>query len=524
MPTATQRNTSASSEKASALLPGSLIGVVGSGTMGAGIAQVAAVAGYSVKLYDTTPEAVTKAVNSIRQNISKLVEKNRITRDEAEAVTARLLPASILNELADAQLVVEAVVENLDIKRRVFADLEGIVACDCILATNTSSFSVTAIAAGLKVPQRVVGMHFFNPVPIMQLVEVISGLVTDPALIDVVCSTAAVWGKSPVHVISSPGFIVNRVARPYYSEALRLLNERAATAATLDAVMRESGGFRMGPFELMDLIGLDVNFAVTQSMYEAFFGEPRYRPSLIQQEMVRAGFLGRKSGRGFYKYGEQIAAVVHTELVAPRPKEVTLTASTRLGDALTLRLANSGIGVSHPSAPWPYGCILRLEDAVVYLTDGRTATQLAHQNRIPSTVLVDLAFDYKKADRVALTKADSCSEVAYRSIVGLFQAAGYRVSRLDDVAGMAVMRTVAMLANEAADVVNQGVCTAEAVDTAMQMGVNYPLGPLAWADLIGAENVHAVLENLAAHYGEDRYRISPMIRRKVWNGARLCGE
>ncbi|HZX27674.1 MAG TPA: 3-hydroxyacyl-CoA dehydrogenase NAD-binding domain-containing protein, partial [Telluria sp.] len=262
-----------------ALAKSGVIAVIGSGAMGSGIAQVAAQAGYQVKLYDTRAEAVDKALADIGKALGKLAEKGKLTQDEAGDVRGRLHPVSALSDLRDAALVVEAIVENLDVKRKLFADLEDIVGDDCILATNTSSISVTSIAAPLRRPQRVAGMHFFNPVPLMALVEVISGLATDKAVADTVYATALALGKSPVHAKSTPGFIVNRVARPYYAEALRVLNEQAADPATIDALLREAGGFRMGPFELMDLIGHDINYSVTQSVHNAYYGDPRFTPS-----------------------------------------------------------------------------------------------------------------------------------------------------------------------------------------------------------------------------------------------------
>ncbi len=487
----------------------SVVAVIGSGAMGSGIAQVAAVAGHTVRLFDMRPEAVEKAIAGIGKALARLVEKGRMGAAEADLARERIHATRSLDEAKDAALVVEAVVEDLDAKRALFADLEGIVGPDCILATNTSSISVTAIGATLKRPERLVGMHFFNPVPLMALVEVISGVATDKAIADTVHATAAAWGKNPVHAKSTPGFIVNRVARPYYAEALRLLLERAADPATIDAVMRDCGGFRMGPFELMDLIGHDVNYSVTQSVFNAYYGDPRFAPSVVQQELVNAGFLGRKTGRGFYRYDDVAPPQAQAEPAQQGAEHATLGGADPVTQALKARLH---------VAEGP---------ATIFLTDGRSATQRAADEGRPDTILFDLLLDPAKATRIALARADQCSAAAWNAAVGLFQQAGFTVTRLDDVPGMAVMRTVAMLANEALDAVNQGVCSAAAVDIAMQKGVNYPRGPLAWADAIGLRHVFTVLANLGATYGEDRYRVSPLLRRKLAanpDGARIHAQ
>jgi len=507
-----------------ALRQDAIVAVIGAGAMGSGIAQVAAQAGHPVLLFDTRIGAADGACRTISATLDALAAKGKISSESARNASRRISAVNALADCATARLVVEAIVEDMAAKRALLRELEVIVAAETVLASNTSSFSITALAAGLQHPHRVVGMHFFNPAPVLPLVEVVSGLATDRAVADTVIATANAWGKVPVHASSTPGFIVNRCARPFYGEALRLLSERAADPATLDAVMREAGGFRMGPFELMDLIGLDVNFAVTRSVWDAYFHDPRYAPSVLQQELVAAGFLGRKSGRGFFSYGAD-AAKPDPSTLPPQPRPATIGVCGDRGPAATLaeRFAASDVVVERirASEAFPDGA-LSIDGGWLALTDGRTATARAKAIGERDLVLFDLAFDHATCARLAVARADTCSERTWRAAVGALQAAGVAVSALDDVAGLAVMRTVAMLVNEAADVVTQGIATAPDVDLAMQKGVNYPIGPLAWADRTGASRVREVLLHLAEHYGEDRYRMSPWIARRCATGQTIA--
>ncbi len=288
-----------------ALDPKTTVGVLGAGTMGTGIAQVAALAGHQVTVSDANPDAVERAAGVLERNLDRLVEKGTLptvaARETARRVT--FLPADqALSVYRGAGLVIEAIVEDLEVKREAFRRLEAVVAPDAVLATNTSSLSVTAIAAGCAHPERVVGIHFFNPAPVLPLVEVVPGLATDPAVTDAAVVLMRVWEKTPVVASDTPGFIVNRIARPFYGEALRIFEEGVADKATIDWAMREAGGFRMGPFELMDLIGNDVNYAVSCSVFEAMGYDPRYRPFLTQRQLVDAGRLGRKTGVGHYDH------------------------------------------------------------------------------------------------------------------------------------------------------------------------------------------------------------------------------
>jgi 3-hydroxybutyryl-CoA dehydrogenase len=293
------------------------VGVIGAGTMGSGIAQVAAQAGHSVVLYDLEQESAANAVKTLAGTLQRLATKGKITAEEAKAISGRIKPVNSLTELKGCGLVIEAIVENLAVKKKLFQDLEDIVKPTTILATNTSSLSVTAIAAACSKPERVIGLHFFNPAPLLPLVEVVPGLQTDAQFATQCTDLMRGWGKVPVICKDTPGFIVNRVARPFYGESIRIFEEGLADMPTIDRAMKELGGFKMGPFELMDLIGNDINFTVTKTVWESFFFDPRYKPSFTQQRQVEAGWLGRKTGRGYYRYDQEAGAVGSRQAAGP---------------------------------------------------------------------------------------------------------------------------------------------------------------------------------------------------------------
>ena len=508
---------------AQALARGTVIGVVGAGAMGAGIAQVAAQAGHRVLLADAQRGAVERALAAMAKGLQALAERGKVSAEDARAVPARIQPAELM-DFADCGLVIEAIVEDLDVKRALIAQLEGIVAPDCIVATNTSSLSVTAIAAGLAHPDRVVGMHFFNPATRMKLVEVISGVETSPEVAEAVFATSVAWGKKPAYARSTPGFIVNRIARPFYGEAWRAYTEGAADPATIDAIVRDCGGFPMGPFELMDLIGHDVNLAVSSSVFEATFGERRYAPSLAQQELVRAGRLGRKTGRGVYDYRDGVALPApQFETGAEPVQRVVAVGSLGIATPIITRLEAAGVDVVRVQGPRAAQDVssgwLEIGPARLMMTDGRPATRRAMEERHEHLVLFDLALDYATTPRLGLARADQCGMAAFRTVCATLTRAGFACSPLDDVAGLVVMRLIAMLVNEAADAVAHGVCSVDAIDVAMRYGVNYPRGPMEWSAQVGLRVFARALANLREHYGEERYRTSALITRKGYTGA-----
>ncbi|MFG3496136.1 3-hydroxyacyl-CoA dehydrogenase [Streptomyces sp. NPDC047928] len=486
------------------------VAVVGTGTMGQGIAQVALVAGHPVRLYDSDAARADQAVGAVLGRLDRLVEKGRMAPEERVAAAARLHRADTLGDLADAALVVEAIVERLDVKRELFAALEKIVGDDCLLATNTSSLSVTAIAGALRLPGRFVGMHFFNPAPLLPLVEIVSGFATDETSATRAYATAKAWGKTPVRCADTPGFIVNRIARPFYAEALRVYEERGADPATVDAVLRESGGFRMGPFELTDLIGQDVNEAVTRSVWEAFHHDPKFTPSLAQRRLVESGRLGRKTGHGWFPYGDGAEGPrARTEPPAPAPESVILHGDLGHAQPLVALIEHAGVKVRRKKQ----GSHLTLPGGgQLSLADGETSFEYTDEE----IVYFDLALDYTTAGRIALSTAATTSPETLREAVGLFQAIGKEVSVIGDVPGMIVARTVALMVDLAVDAVERGVATAEDIDTAMRLGVNYPAGPTEWAAKLGYQWVAGVLGALHERYPTGRYARCPGVVRRSY--------
>jgi 3-hydroxybutyryl-CoA dehydrogenase len=384
------------------------IGVIGAGAMGAGIAQVAAQNGHDVVLYDTKYAALERARHGYEKIFARLVEKGKWSEEKVKEVTCRIHFENHLDKFEDCGLVIEAIVENLDIKKSVFSALEDVVSEDCVMASNTSSLSIAAISSAAKIPSRVMGVHFFNPAPLMPLVEIIPSLTTSNIKVEEIRTLVDGWGKVTVLAKDTPGFIVNRVARPFYSEAIKLYEEGVADIATIDWALKSIGGFRMGPFELTDLIGHDVNYVVTETVWSQFFYDPRFKPSITQKRLLEAGLYGRKSKRGFYDYSE---------------------------------------GVEKPSS---------------------------NEDQKLGAFIVD--------------------------------------------------RILAMLINEAADAAFLNIASIKDIDLAMTKGVNYPKGLLAWADEIGIAEIVKRLEALHEEYGDDRYRVCPLLKRMAKSGAYFHGN
>jgi 3-hydroxybutyryl-CoA dehydrogenase len=497
------------------------IGIAGAGAMGRGIAQIAAQAGSTVRLYDTQPEAVQRAIQDLGTQWDRLLEKGRMDAGAVQAAKQRLRPAASLQELADCELIVEAIVERLDVKKALFAELERIVGADAVLATNTSSLSVTALANGLQRPQRVAGYHFFNPVPLMKVVEVIAGLKTDPAVCDGLTAYARQMGHTPVQAQDTPGFIVNHAGRGYGTEALRIVSEAVADFATVDRILRDQVGFRLGPFELMDLTGLDVSHPVMESVYRQYYEEPRYRPNVIAAQRVAGGVLGRKTSEGFYRYVEgkqQVPAEAAAPSVAELPPVWVSTRAARRSELYQLLKA---LGANVETGPSPSAQALTLVAPL-----GFDVTTVAVVERLDParTVGIDLLIDDAATRRRVLATNPATRADMRDAAHALFARDGKPVSVIRDSAGFVTQRVVATIVNIASDMCQQRICSPRDLETAVTLGLGYPLGPLAMGDRWGPTNILEVLFNIQTVYGDPRYRPSPWLRRRGAIGLSLLQE
>jgi 3-hydroxybutyryl-CoA dehydrogenase len=470
--------------------------------MGAGIAQVAACAGHRVLLADARPGIAGEAAEQIRVRVADLTTRGKLSPD-TPVPDIRPVPVA---EFGSCSLVVEAIIEQLDAKAELFRQVEAVVDASAILASNTSSLSLGAIGARLERPERFLGLHFFNPVPLMKLVEVVDGPATAPAVTDRARALVEAWGKQTVVSAATPGFIVNRIARPFYAQAWRLLEERAAPPEVIDQVLVAAGGFRMGPFALMDLIGHDVNEAVTRTVWEAFGYDQRFAPSLAQRQLVESGRFGRKTGHGIYRHGpgqEQPAAPPAP--TQPAPEFVTAPTNSELAALLS----RAGLPVKPATGP------ARLPDGTILARcDARPASALARELGAP-VVVIDRCLDEATAAGIAVAASGDCGPDRLAAAVGLLQAGGLEVYPIADVPGLVITRTVAMLANLALDAVGQQVASATDIDLAMRLGTSYPQGPLEWCDRWGALTVLRILDALSDYYRDGHYRPSPALRRRA---------
>jgi len=505
------------------------IGVLGAGQMGAGIAQMAAQAGARTLLYDPDPTARERGVARIADGLGRLQVKGRLDAEAVAAILARVEPVDDIAALAPCGLTIEAAPERLDLKLSLLNDVAAAVGDDCVIATNTSSLSVTEIAAGVPGPERVVGLHFFNPAPVMRLAEVVAGETSSPRAIAVARAVGEAMGKRVIDAADIAGFLVNRVNRPFFLESLRILQEGIASAEQIDRVMRMGGGFRMGPFELMDLIGIETNHAVAEGFLRQTYGEPRYRPSPLAARMVAAGRLGRKTGHGWYRYGEgstcpapdpeplpvgggdgREVCVIGDLPVLDELREAAVAAGWEVvreassAAALTLGALSDGNVESAGHGP----CALLLDEGSLHVGDPVAAGFHA----IPP---------FADARLVEITSTIRTDPVASKRLTEFLTTLGKHVEPVGDCAGLVLGRVVAQLVNEAAFLIGEGNGSPQDVDAGMELGVNHPRGPVAWSEAIGLPHVLSILDGLCDELREERHRPAPLLRRQAAVGASL---
>ena len=509
-----------------------VVGVLGAGTMGAGIAQLAAASGARTLVHDPDAGALERGLAGVRKRLDREVEKGRLE----EGAAGSLEPAADVGALADADIVIEAAPESLELKRSLFEGIAEVVREDCVLASNTSSLSVTEIAAGVAGPERVVGMHFFNPAPVMKLVEVVAGEQSGEAALETTRELGRGMGRHVIDAADGPGFLVNRCGRPFGLEALRVVQEGLATHEQVDRICRVGGGFRMGPFELMDLVGIDVGFEVSKSFYAQSFGEPRWRPSMLAARKAASGNLGRKTGRGWYEYADDEP---HRPEDPPAPEAgggdgrlVVIAGFSPLAEALADAAREAGWRVADPEDA-------EGEDVPALILDCDHPDGEVPLQGGPQLVLCDEAplaeLDPEGSAAgffaavplgglVELTRSPSTSEAAAGAAEAFFGSLGRHVEWVGDAPGLVLGRIVCQLVNEACFALGEGVGAAEDIDAGMVLGLNHPRGPLEWGDAIGPGSVLGVLAALCEEYREERYRAAPALLRAVRTGAALRAD
>ena len=487
------------------------VAVVGAGAMGQGIAQMAAQAGAAVLVHDVAAGAADKACASIRAQWQKMLDKGRLSAAELDSLQQRLSPASQLSELAESDLVIEAVVENTGVKQSLFAELEKLLSAEAVIASNTSSLSITALAAGMKHPGRFAGLHFFNPVPLMKVVEVIPGLATSEAVCQRLSDFVKAMGHQSVRAQDTPGFIVNHAGRAYGTESLRIVTEGISDFATIDRILKDQVGFKLGPFELMDLTALDVSHPVMESIYHQYFEEPRYRPSVITAQRLAGGWLGRKTGQGFYTYTDgkaQVPAEPPTPTVNELPPVWVSSRAARRPELFQL-LKDLGAQIETGTAPSNQALCL-----VAPLGFDVTTCAIVERLDPARTLGIDLLMPDAATRRRVLATNPATRRDMRDAAHALFAKDGKPVSVIQDSGGFVTQRVLAQIVNIASDICQQGICSPADLDTAVTLGLGYPKGPLALGDSLGADSLLEVLFNMQTVYGDPRYRPSPWLRRR----------
>jgi 3-hydroxybutyryl-CoA dehydrogenase len=488
--------------------------------MGAGIAQTGVAAGFTVALYDTQPEAIERGLERIRAGLRKSREKGMFAGDEEQAVRTQITTVSELQALADCDVVIEAAVEDLAIKQQIFRTLSAACRRDAVLASNTSSIPITAIAAAAQDPSQVVGLHFFNPAPLMRLVEVIRAEQSSEATVQRAAEIGRALGKDPILAPDGPGFLVNRCGRPFYGEPLRLLGERVGGHEQIDRIMRIAGGFRMGPFELMDLVGLDVNLTIAKSFMELSFGEPRWRPTMLQSRIVASGRHGRKTGRGWYRYDQ--GAYRAEDPAAPEPaggagRPLTVNGDGALAEHLRQRAIAAGFAVSQSSDRQVLATLFTAPDVSAEELEGST-------NPIVCCAAHSLAFrgirgatgfnvgNLPGGGRLAeLTRTHTTPAAQADAAEELFATLGMHTEWVRDAPGLVFDRVLAQIVNEAAFAIGEGLASAQDIDTGLTLGLNYPRGAISWGGAVGWQDILGTLDGIWNERREERYRPAPAL-------------
>ena len=495
------------------------VAVIGTGTMGRGIAQIAAAGGFRVLMFDAQEGAADGARDFIARMINRAAEKGSIGTDDAAASIGRIEIAGAMAGLAPAHLVVEAIVEDLEVKRELFAALESVVADDCILASNTSSLSVTAIAAACSNPGRVAGYHFFNPVPLLKLVEVVDGILTEPWVGETLDAIARRCGHQPVRAKDSPGFLVNHAGRGFYTEALRVITEGIAEPSDVDDVMRDGGaGFRIGPFELMDVTGLDVSGVVMESIYHQFYEEPRFRPVALTRQRMAAGLFGRKNGRGWYVY-EDNKKVAPPDRPVPdaRPDRVWIDPAVPDGKAMLAAFLDGKVALDDGDRPGPRSICM-----VTPLGKDATTAALEAGIEPERTVAVD-TFLGLDGQRTLMTTPVTDGDVRDQAH-GVLASDGVGVTVIHDSPGFIAQRVIATIVNIGCDIAQARIATPGDIDMAVRLGLAYPKGPIEFGDAVGPARILAILDAMHAFYRDPRYRPSPWLLRRARLGVPLSTE